>query len=277
MRSVDVFALGIVILLGILFLYYHINYRKPEIYQQEITEFIPMTAWLRAGMFFCFFYLVSWATGTMEAIVTSLIVADEQWVDRRWWIWTIGLTAFILFAYWGIWARYTIRFERKLDLFPQITFGLLWGTAFGQMLLSIWHIAEMLAPSWQRWQQGLLAYGLITIWQWLLMDLYWDIYISPEHDSPKSIKMKVPLTHVPNVTLSLIFFAIYGNYAVFIALQTLALIGCSINLRMPAPWSKEKTPPAHRVPSMFWNLPRAGGYISDDPENDPYLKAAHLA
>jgi len=28
---------------------------------------------------------------------------------------------------------------------------------------------------------------------------------------------------------------------------------------------------------MFWNLPRAGGYISDDPENDPYLKAAHLA
>jgi hypothetical protein len=156
-------------------------------------------------------------------------------------------------------------------------FGLLWGTGFGQMLLSVWRIAELIGPSWQRWQHGLIAYILITIWQWLLMDMYWDIYISPEHDSPKSIKMKVPLTHVPNVTLCLIFFAIYNNYAIFIALQTLALVGCSVNLRMPAPWSKEKTPPARRETSMFWGLPRASGYISDDPENDPYLKAAHLS
>jgi len=277
MRPIDIFALGIAVLVGVLFLYYHINYRKTEIYQQEIVEFIPVTAGLRAGMLFCFFYLVSWATGVMEVIINSPVITNEQVTDKSWRIWAIGLTVFILFAYWGIWARYTIRFERKLDLFPQIIFGLLWGTAFGQMLLSIWHIAEMIGPSWQRWQQGLLAYGLITIWQWLLMDMYWDIYISPEHDSPKSIKMKVPLTHVPNVTLSLIFFAIYGNYAVFIAFQTLALVGCSINLRMPAPWSKEKTLPARREPSLFWKLPRCGGYISDDPENDPYLKAAHLS
>ena len=135
----------------------------------------------------------------------------------------------------------------------------------------------MLTPNWTPWQQGILAYVFISLWQWLLMDMYWDIYISPEHDNPKSIKLKVLLTHVPNVTLSLIFFIIHQNYAIFIALQTLALLGASIHMRMPAPWSKEKTPAAHREPSMFWGLPRCGGYISEDPENDPYLKAAHLA
>jgi hypothetical protein len=109
------------------------------------------------------------------------------------------------------------------------------------------------------------------------MDMYWDIYISPEHDNPKSIKLKVPLTHVPNVTLSLIFFILHQNYALFIALQTLALLGASIHMRMPAPWSKDKTPAARRETSMFWGLPRCGGYISADPENDPYLKAAHLS
>lgn len=55
MRSIDIFAMGIAILMGVLFLYYHIKYRKPEIFQKEIKEFILMTAWLRAGMLFCFF------------------------------------------------------------------------------------------------------------------------------------------------------------------------------------------------------------------------------
>lgn len=277
MKPIDVFSLCIAILMGILFLYYHFKYRKPEIFQREVSEYIPVIAWLRAGIFFCLFYLISWGTGTMKVILNSPIATSEQLADKRWWIWVIGLVVFILVAYWGIWARYTIRFDRKLDLFPQIVFGLLWGTAFGQSLLSLWRIPQLLAPAWEKWQQGLLAYVIIGVWQWFLMDMYWDIYISPEHDSPKSIKLKTMCTHIPNVTLCLIFLALYGNLVIFIALQTLALVGCSINMRMPAPWSIEKTPPARREQSMFWGLPRCGGYISDDPENDLYLKAAHLS
>lgn len=235
-----------------------------------------MAAWLRAGIFFCSFYLISWGTGTMEVIIKTPLATTAQVSDGYWWAWLIGLTVFILFAYWGIWARYTIRFDRKVDLFPQIIFGLLWGSAFGQMILSIWRFANMIGSSWNPWQQWLLGFVLIGIWQWLLMDMVWDLYISPEHDSPKSIRIKTLATHIPNVTFSLIFLVIYSNYAIFISLQTVALIGCSINMRMPAPWSIEKTPPARRVPSIFWGLPRCGGYVSDDPENDPYLKAAHL-
>jgi hypothetical protein len=272
-----VFALFLFVLLGILFAVYRLKYFKPEILKQEITEFNPATAWLRAGMFFCFFFIVSWGTGTMETVLNFPVATSQQLSDPSWRLWVISLTVLILVAYWGIWARYTIRFDRKLDLLPQITFGLLWGVSFGQMLISIWRIVVMLTPNWAPWQQGILAYVFISLWQWLLMDMYWDIYISPEHDSPKSIKLKVPLTHVPNVTLSLIFFILYQNYAIFIALQTLALLGASIHMRMPAPWSTDKTPAARREPSIFWGLPRCGGYISEDPENDLYLKAAHLA
>jgi hypothetical protein len=257
--------------------YYNIHYRKRVTRQLEVSEFDPLAAWLRAGILFCVFYLISWATGTMQMVLSSPIVANEQLRNIYWWSWLVGLTTFILFAYWVVWARYTIRFERKIDLFPQTIYGLLWGTAFGQMLLSIWRVSSIVSQSWKVWQQWLLGYVLIGIWQWLLMDMYWDVYISPEHDSPKSIKIKTLFTHIPNVTLCLIFLTIYENYAIFIALQTLALVGCSINMRMPAPWSKEKTPAARKVPSIFWGLPRCGGYISDDPENDPYLKAAHLS
>ena len=276
MSQLDIFALFLFALMVILFVVYRVKFAKPDILKKEITEFNPIIAWLRAGMLFCFFFLISWATGTMLMVLSWPVATPEQLTDPTWKMWVIGLTLLILVAYWGIWARYTIRFDRKLDLLPQTVFGLLWGLSFGQMLLSIWRIVVMLAPNWVSWQQGILAYVFISLWQWLLMDMYWDIYISPEHDSPKSIKLKVPLTHIPNVTLSLIFFIIYQNYAIFVALQTLALLGASIHMRMPAPWSREKTPAARREPSMFGGLPRCGGYISDDPENDPYLKAAHL-
>lgn len=276
MNPLDLFALGVFALLCVLFWRYQTNYRKPEIFQRELSEYLPPVAWLRAGILFCLFFLLAWAAGTVAALLSEPLASSEQLADNRWRLWVLGLLAFIFVAYWGIWARYTIRFDRRLDLFPQIAFGLLWGLAFGLVFVTIWRFAERIGASWAAWQTWFLAYVLIGVWQWLLMDMYWDVYISPEHDNAKSIKLKVFLTHIPNVTLSLVFLALYGNGAIFIALQTLALVGCSINMRMLAPWSQEKTLPARRTPSIFWGLSRCGGYLSPNPENDRYLKAAHL-
>ncbi len=47
-------------------------------------------------------------------------------------------------------------------------YGLVWGTAFGQLFLSFWHIAAMLGPDWATWQVWLLTYAWLSIWQWLL-------------------------------------------------------------------------------------------------------------
>jgi hypothetical protein len=143
------------------------------------------------------------------------------------------------------------------------------------LFLSFYHIAQAIGSTWAAWQVWLLAYLMIAIWQWLWQDYYWDVYISPEHDSPWSIQVKVFATHIPNITACLIFFALYENYAIFIALQTWALLGASLAMRMPAPWSREITPPATRSTGLF-GFKRASGYVSADPENDPYMRAAHL-
>ena len=88
-------------------------------------------------------------------------------------------------------------------------------------------LREIIGKNLQPFQVWLLSYALIAIWQWLWQDYYWDVNISPEHDSPWSIKLKVIATHIPNITTCLIFFALYKNYAIFVALQTWALLGAS--------------------------------------------------
>ena len=269
--SLESFAAGLALLMLVLLVIYLRGYRvQPE------GVFDPMAAHLRAGIFFCFCWLMSWGTGTLDAILTEPIATAEQLASVWWWAWVIGMGVFILVAYWVIWARHTIRFDRKLDLLPQVLFGFIWGTSFGQLFLSFWNIAALLAPDWANWQLWLATYAWLSLWQWLLMDMYWDVYISPEHDTAYSIAFKVPTTHVPNVTLGLTFFAIYENHLLFVASQTIALVGCSVAMRMPAPWSREVTPPARQGASMFWGIPRAVGYESPDPSNDPYLKQARL-
>jgi hypothetical protein len=243
---------------------------------QSADEFVPMAAHLRAGIFFCGCYLLSYVSGTMEAILAEPLYTPQQMADPAWRWWMLSMLVFILLAYWVVWARFTIRFERQLELVSQVLYGLVWGTAFGQLFLSFWHIAALIGSDWATWQVWLLTYAALSIWQWLLMDMYWDIYISPEHDTAYSIALKVPTTHVPNVTLGLTFFAIYENHTIFIAFQCLALIGCSIAMRMPSPWCRKPTLAARQGPSWFFGLPRCVGYLSTDPANDPYLKQAHL-
>ena len=115
------------------------------------------------------------------------------------------------------------------------------------------------------------------IWQWMFQDYGWDVYVSPEHDCPWSIAVKVPATHIPNVTFCLIFFAIYGNYWIFVALQTWALIGASIAMRMPSPWCRDETLPARQVPGLFGqSRARAAGYDAPDQRNDIYLRSTGL-
>lgn len=237
--------------------------------------FVPKAAWLRASIYFCACYLIAIGTGVFDTLFSNPIATPEQITDKAWWLWIGGVITLVTVAYWVIWARYTLRFDRQLDVIPQTAFGLLWGTASGLLFLSFYHIAEAIGKEWQPFQVWLLAYSLIAIWQWLWQDYYWDVYISPEHDSPWSIKLKVFATHIPNITTCLIFFAIYRNYVIFITMQTWALLGASLAMRMPSPWSSQITPPATRSGGLF-GLIRASGYVPSDPENDPYFKAAHL-
>ena len=260
----------VLIILASLVVIYLKRFRK-----QPAGNFIPAAAWTRAGIYFCACYLAAIATGTFDVLLSTPAATREQLDSTEWRLWVVGLVLLVTVAYWVVWARYTLRFDRHLDVLPQAAFGLLWGTASGLLFLSIYRSAGVIGRSWSSWQVWLLAYLLIALWQWIWQDYYWDVYISPEHDTAFSIKLKVAATHIPNITACLVFLAIYENYLIFVALQTWALLGASLAMRMPAPWSRDATPPATRSPGLF-GLERASGYISPDPQTDPYMKAAHL-
>jgi hypothetical protein len=242
---------------GLLVLY-RLRYRNhsPQVWSAP-------AAWLRAAIYFCYCLVVASVTGTLDAVLSSPLVYPGQWQDPAWWLSTVTVTVFILVAYWGYWYRNTLRFGRKLDLIPQGIFGLCWGLTSGLYFLSFWQLVLAIGGNWPLWAVWLLSYALISAWQALWMDMYWDVYVSPEHDSPESIRKKVPRTHIPNMTICLTYFAVYQNYWIFIGLQSIALLAASYGMRFPAPWSRRETPPARRVPGLF-GLPRAGGYIGGE-------------
>ena len=103
----DLFALGVFLVLVVLAATWFVRYRR-----HPWDIYYPKLAWLRAGMYFCCCYLLSWWTGAMELLVTSPIATAEQLADKGWLLFTAGVYLFILVAYSGVWSYFTPVFER---------------------------------------------------------------------------------------------------------------------------------------------------------------------
>lgn len=241
----------------------------------EATVFSPAAAWLRAGIFFCCCFLASWITGTQKMILEAPLVTEEQLQNMTWLAWTAGFVTWTVFGYWGIWARHTMRFDRQSHLLSQIPFGMLWGLSVGQFILIVWRTVTSIGALWPDWLviavTWISAGSIFATW----MLFYWDLHIAPEHDSRYSIILKTIVVHIPQTLLSVIYVTLYNNFLILIGIQTIALVGATIYMRMPPFWSKKPTPLARKYRLPF-GLVYAGGYVSADPDKDRYLKAAHL-
>jgi len=137
----------------------------------------------------------------------------------------------------------------------------MWGSATGQLILSIWTLWHN--TGWSRWIVWIGAYACIAAWQGLFQDLYWDVRVTPEHDTPWSISRKVMFTHIPNVTITLTYLTLFENRLIFVLLQALALVGASIFMRFPA-WYETATINAATT-SQLGPLLRCSGFLTDDP------------
>ena len=249
---------------------YVIRYRKAD-----PAVFSPAAAWLRACIFFCVCFVAAWLSGTQQRMLDGPVVTPEQLQDPRWLLWTGGFAFLIIAGYWGVWARYTIRFERRRHLPSQIPFGVLWGLSVGQFILVVWHGVTLVGAGWPAWAIILVSWICAGTMFALWMLFYWDLYIAPEHDSRYSIALKTIVVHIPQTLVCVTYLTLFENYLIVIAMETLALLGAAIAMRMPPFWSTESTPAARHY-SLPFGLVYAGGYISSDPKNDRYLKAAHL-
>ena len=196
----------------------------------------PKIAWLRAFIYFSLCNFIFSISGTLDTLMTQPIVRNDQILNPIWIVYLIGCFLYIFFAYWILWSRMTLTFNRQYYLSIEVIFGFVWGISTGGLLLSFYHLWKLtaLAP----WMIYLLSYFSLAICQYFTHDYFWDVYVSPEHDTPRSILIKTGICHVPNVALTLGFLTIWNNYMIFISFFIFALIATTIFQKFPAPWAK---------------------------------------
>lgn len=210
---------------------YFIKYRGTP-----INVWNPKIAWVRAFIYFSLCNVIFSISGTLDRLITQPFVCAEQISSPFWIGYLISCFLYIFFAYWILWSRMTLTFDRRYYLFIEVTFGIIWGISTGGLLLSLYHLWRLtnLAP----WMIYLLSYLSLAVCQYFTHDYFWDVYVSPEHDTPRSILIKTGVCHVPNVALTLGFLTIWNNYAIFISFFIFALTATSIFQKFPAPWVK---------------------------------------
>ena len=151
----------------------------------------------------------------------------------------------------------TLTFDRKRYIGSEIIFGVAWGFSTGQLLLTFYHLWSTVAmPAWAVY---LCSYACMGTWQYFVQDYFWDVYVSPEHDTPRSIIIKTALSHVPNVAICLAFLVVFGNYFLFVATQMFALVATSMFQKFPAPWARGTFHAPMTKPGLL-GRPRGAGY-----------------
>lgn len=265
MELLDVFAMALVLLLVTLIFTYFKRYRG-----LAWTQYWARPAWIRAGIYFTICYLLAYASGALELIVTSPIVTSEQLSNPVWIAYTLFAFGFIVVAYGIVWVKYTVLFDRPKNTAMSALFGFLWGSSSGLLFLSVWLWSQDIseAMGWPVQVAWLGAWALLGAWQPNWHGIYWDHYIAPEHDTPLTQRIKALGCHIPNLIITLTYLALYDNYLIFVGLQTLACVFAAIGMRFPAPWAAPSTRNlAHRT---SYRVPRCTGYLADDYVTDPY-------
>ena len=241
---IPIFITCIAIFGGIMIGIYIIKYRG-----LPIDVWKPGASWNRAMIYFSFCNIFTAASGTLEQIFTRPIFPSNQILEASWLIYTLFYFAFVVLAYVVIWPRSTLTFDRKYFLGSEILFGVIWGISTGGILLSFYHLWSL--TGFPPWVIYLFSFLCIAAWQYFIQAYFWDIYVSPEHDTPKSILIKTFACHMPNVLIGLGFLTIWGNYGIFIITFIIALISSTIAQKFPAPWAKGKFHAPMVKPGIF--------------------------
>ena len=239
----------------VMFIIYRIKYKG-----LSIDVWKPEVAWLRSIIYYSLCNFIMSASGTLEQILFQPLFTIEQISNPYWILYCSFCFIFGFFAYWILWSRMTLTFDRKYYLVSEIAFGIIWGFSTGGILLSFYHLWNLAGIAGL--PLYLLSYASMGIWQYFIQDYFWDIYVSPEHDTPKSIIIKTLACHIPNVMITLGFLLIWNNYGIFITFFISALVASTIFQKFPAPWAKENFHAPITKPGIA-GLPHGAGYLGE--------------
>ena len=226
----------------------------------SVKEWKPWAAWIRSFIYFSVCNIIIAASGTLEQVLSQPIFYEEQILNPFWMFYCVFCFVYVFIAYWILWSRMTLTFDRKYYLGSEIVFGIIWGYSTGGVLLSFYHLWSMInIPEGILYFLSFLSAG---IWQYFIQDYFWDIYVSPEHDTPKSIVIKTIVCHVPNLLIVLGFLSIWKNYLLFMTVFMFALVASTIFQKFPSPWAKGYFHAPMTKPGIF-GLPHGAGYLGE--------------
>ena len=199
--------------------------------QRRGRDWTAEAAWLRAFQYFGAACALSYLCGVWTVLFSQTPVSQAELASPLWcWltaIWGIQVVA----AYGFLWPMGTFSGDRPSRPIVSTAFGCCWGFCHTQVFLSIWALVEL--GNLHRWWLALISFALISAYNGNWHGRYWDRKVSPPHNLEEWNARKILFCHVPNLGLGITHLALFGNVAVFVAVQTLALMISAYVMRFP--------------------------------------------
>lgn len=200
------------------------------------ATYVASHAWRRAAAYFVACLAVAVATGTLGDVVADRgAVRTEAWPPVAVSAWLV-----VVVGYGIVWPRGTFVEDRPSRPLLQSAFGAVWGLCQGLLFVSIHGLVGGLGLS--RGWTGVIAWLLVAGFQGVWHERVWDRLVSPPHNVPSWNVVKVLACHVPNLTLSMVLLARWGDAQLFVALQVLALMFSAAAMRFPPPTYVRRSP-----------------------------------
>ena len=200
----------------------------------DLKLYSPKLAWLRAGIYFCAGLLLSWGLGVLHSLLSTPLVTAEQLASWLWIVYSLFYLAVLWVGYIILWPKGTYTDGRMAHPLVTTLYGLAWGICHGQVFLCLWAIAEFTGLN-SYWVAA-IAYLLLSGYNFVFHQFFWDVHVSPPHNYEAWNMKKVQFYHAPNLLVGFIWLAIWGNFGLWVLLQTFALTASAHYMRFPAPW-----------------------------------------
>jgi hypothetical protein len=227
--------------------------------------YVPLLAWNRAFNFLCIAILFAFPTGLLNVLIQSQLVSEEVRCEP-WIFMTVFCFAAVFIIYWIVWPRWTLIFDRRLNLISSIAFALLQGVGSALLISNVYYLCAFVVHLKAGTSWG-ITWCAAVLWDAAFTSYYWNLYVLPEHNSPASLQKKMIVCDLPNLTVTLTYLVLWDTFGMFICIQTFAALGKTIFMRFPSPFT------TRRIQAAVWNrgicgLPTAVGYEVYSLKND---------
>jgi hypothetical protein len=147
-----------VAIIGIVMIIVYVNKYKGI----PINVWKPEVAWTRAIIYFSFCNIIIAISGTLGELINQPFVTIIQIANPYWIFYCTFCFIYIFFAYWILWSRMTLTFNRKYYIGSEIIFGVIWGFSTGGLLLSFYHLWSLII--FIGWLKYLLSFATMGLW-----------------------------------------------------------------------------------------------------------------